>query len=206
VSRLFPMYVKLEDRNVLVVGAAKVAEAKIEGLMDTGARVRVVAPWATERVHAWLEAGAITLEQRAFAPADLNDIFLVVVAASSSSLNEFVFLESQARGILCNVVDVPHQCDFFYPAVVRRGDLQIAISTGGQSPSLAQRLRQQLERQFGSGYGEWVAQLGRTRREVLRSDLGPEQKRFLLQSLASQDAFEQMVSDRRARNPRGEAA
>ena len=92
--------------------------------------------------------------------------------------------------MLCNVVDVPEQCDFFYPAVVQRGDLQIAVSTAGQSPSLAQRLRQQLERQFGPGYEEWVARLGETRREVLNSRLSPERKRCLLQALASREAFE----------------
>ena len=205
-NRLFPMYVKLEGRNVLVVGAGRVAEGKIEGLLNTGARVRVIALQATQRVHEWARAREIILEQRAFSPADLNGIFLVVVATSSSQLNELVFLECRARGILCNVVDVPPQCDFFYPAVVRRGDLQIAISTAGQSPSLAQTLRLQLERQFGPGYGDWVAELGRTRREVLPSNLEPEQKRFLLQSLASQSALEAMVSARASRRQEGEAA
>jgi len=90
---------------------------------------------------------------------------------------------------------VPEQCDFFYPAVVRRGDLQIAISTSGQSPSLAQKLRQQLERQFGPGYATWVAELGETRREVLRSGLDPERKRYLLHSLASREALEAMVAE-----------
>src|SRR5260370_37852876 len=92
--------------------------------------------------------------------------------------------------MLCNVVDGPEYCDFFYPAVVRRGDLQIAISTAGQSPSLAQKLRQQLERQFGAGYAAWVEQLGETSRIVLASDLDKERKLELLHSLASREAFE----------------
>src|SRR5208282_4074938 len=94
------------------------------------------------------------------------------------------------RGVLCNVVDVPEYCDFFYPAVVRRGDLQIAVSTAGQSPSLAQRIRQQLERQFGEGYAEWVRQLGETRRLILASDLDRATKSDLLHSLASREALE----------------
>jgi precorrin-2 dehydrogenase/sirohydrochlorin ferrochelatase len=114
----------------------------------------------------------------------------VIVATASRAVNESVFGEARRRGVLCNVVDVPEQCDFFYPAVVQRGDLQIAVSTGGQSPSLAQKLRQQLDRQFGPGYEEWVARLGETRREVLSSSLDPERKRWLLQSLASREAFE----------------
>jgi len=191
---LFPMFVKLEGRNVLVVGAGSVGEPKIHGLLDTGAGIRVVALQASESVREWARAGAITLDERAFTPADLDGVFVVVVATSSREVNEQVFREAQQRGILCNVVDVPEQCDFFYPAVVRRGDLQIAISTSGQSPSLAQKLRQQLERQFGPGYASWVKELGETRRIVLASDLEPERKKDLLHSLASREAFEALVS------------
>jgi precorrin-2 dehydrogenase/sirohydrochlorin ferrochelatase len=92
--------------------------------------------------------------------------------------------------VLCNVVDVPEYCDFYYPAVVRRGELQIAISTAGQSPALAQKIRQQLERQFGAGYAAWVERLGETRRLILASGLDQETKWELLHSLASREAFE----------------
>ena len=105
-------------------------------------------------------------------------------------MDELIFLEAQAREVLCNVVDVPRFCDFFYPAVVRRGDFQIAISTAGHSPSLAQRIRQQLEKRFGEGYADWVERLGETRRLVLASPLDRETKSELLHSLASKEAFE----------------
>jgi len=179
---------------VLVVGGGSVAEGKILGLLDTGATIRVVALQAGRRVHEWANAGLLTLEERAFEIQDLTGVFLVVVATGAAPVGELVFLEAQARGVLANVVDVPGQCDFFYPAVVRRGDLQIAISTSGQSPSLAQRLRQQLERQLGEGYAAWVKELGETRRQVLGSNLPPQQKRFLLHSLASREAFEALAS------------
>jgi len=188
--RLFPIFVKLDKQPVLVVGAGKVGEQKIRGLLDTAARIRVIALQATLAVRELAEAGEITLEERAFSPTDLDGIFLAVVATGSRGVNETVFTEARRRGVLCNVVDVPEQCDFFYPAVVQRGDLQIAVSTGGQSPSLAQKLRQQLERRFGPGYEEWVARLGETRREVLESSLTPERKRRLLLSLAGREAFE----------------
>ncbi len=204
-ERLFPMFVKLSGRRVLVIGGGIVAETKIEGLIDTGAMIQVIAIKTNERVRQWARDGVITLEERAFSPADLNGISLAVVATSSTSVNELAYLECGGRGILCNVVDVPDQCDFFYPAVVRRGDLQIAISTAGQSPFLAQRIRQQLERQFGPGYGEWVAELGKTRRAVLQSDLDQAEKRWLLQSLASQHAFEAMLSSKQIQQ-KGEAA
>ena len=189
-TNLFPMFMKLAGKQCLVVGAGKVGEPKIVGLIDTGARIHVVAIAASDQVREWAEAGKIDLELRAFSPSDLDGKFLAVVATASRSLNERVYREAQQRGVLCNVVDVPELCDFFYPAVVRRGDLQIAISTAGQSPSLAQKLRQQLERQFGEGYTAWVEQLGATRRLVLASDLDKETKLELLHSLASREAFE----------------
>ncbi|HKT67992.1 MAG TPA: bifunctional precorrin-2 dehydrogenase/sirohydrochlorin ferrochelatase, partial [Terriglobales bacterium] len=174
---------------VLVVGGGAVGEAKIRGLLDTGAQIRVVALQANQAVHDWADGGIIALEERAFGPADLDGAFLVVAATSSPEVNELIFGEAQSRGILCNVVDVPELCDFFYPAVVRRGDLQIAISTAGQSPLLAQRIRKRLEQQFGPEYAEWLAHLGELRREVLSSDLPMDRKRELLRSLTSQDQF-----------------
>jgi len=187
------MFLKLEGRHVLVVGAGKVGEPKIQGLLATGAQIHVVAIQASEATRQWARTGAITLHERAFVSTDLDGVFLVVVATALRELNQHVFEEAQRRGILCNVVDVPHQCDFFYGAVVQRGALQIAISTAGNSPSLAQRIRKQLERQFGAGYARWVADLGATRSRVLASDLAPERKRELLHSLASEHAFEAAV-------------
>jgi precorrin-2 dehydrogenase/sirohydrochlorin ferrochelatase len=190
VTNLFPMFMKVAGKQCLVVGAGKVGEPKIGGLIDAGARIYVVALEASGQVREWADAGKIELELRAFSENDLDGKFLAVVATASESLNRLIYREAQRRGVLCNVVDVPEYCDFFYPAVVQRGDLQIAISTAGQSPSLAQKLRQQLERQFAPGYAEWVEQLGETRRLVLASDLDRETKWELLHSLASREAFE----------------
>jgi len=190
VTNLFPMFMKLEGRQCLVVGAGKVGEPKIGGLLETGARISVVALDASPAVREWARLGKIDLELRPFTASDLDGAFLAVVATSSRTLNERVYHEAQKRGVLCNVVDVPDLCDFFYPAVVRRGELQIAVSTAGQSPSLAQKIRQQLEKQFGPGYATWVAELGETRKLILASDLDKERKLDLLHSLASREAAE----------------
>jgi precorrin-2 dehydrogenase/sirohydrochlorin ferrochelatase len=189
-SSLFPMFLKLEGRRCLVVGAGEVAEGKIAGLIETGARVRVVAIQAVPAVAEWARCGQIELELRPFAADDLDGVFLLVVATSSAAVNESIYREAARHGVLCNVVDVPELCDFYYPAVVRRGDLQIAISTNGQSPALARRLREQLEQQFGPGYAEWVEELGEARQRVLASELDAGRKRELLLSLASRDAVE----------------
>ncbi len=200
------MFLKLEGRQCLVVGAGKVGEPKIGGLLETGARLRVVALDASPTVREWARAGKLDLELRAFSAEDLDGAFLAVVATNSRSLNERVYHEARNRGVLCNVVDVPDLCDFFYPAVVRRGDLQIAISTAGQSPSLAQKIRQQLEKQFGPGYAAWVAELGETRKLILASDLAKERKLDLLHSLASREALEAALAQTPELAAKGEGA
>jgi len=206
VTNLFPMFLKLAGRQCLVVGAGKVGEPKIGGLLETGARIRVVALEASPVVREWARSGKLELELRPFSTDDLQGAFLAVVATNSRHLNELVYYEAQKRGVLCNVVDVPDLCDFFYPAVVRRGDLQIAISTAGQSPSLAQKIRQQLEKQFGPGYAAWVAELGETRRLILASDLDKQQKLDLLHSLASREALEAALADIPELAAKGEGA
>lgn len=198
-TSLFPMFMKLNDRSCLVVGAGNVAEQKIAGLLETGARIRVVAIEATATVREWAREGKIEFELRPYRSSDLEDVFLAVVATSSRTLNERIYGDAQARGVLCNIVDVPDLCDFFYPSVVRRGDLQIAVSTAGQSPSLAQKIRQQLEKQFGPAYAAWVAELGETRKLILASDLDREQKLELLHSLASREAAEAAIAEHRQR-------
>ncbi len=122
--------------------------------------------------------------------ADLDGVFLVIAATSSREVNGTIFREAQQRNILCNVVDDPEYCDFYYPAVVRRGDLQLAISTNGHSPALAQRIRRELEIQFGPEYGEWLEELGKIRQQLFARGMNPDDRRRLLHELASREAFE----------------
>jgi precorrin-2 dehydrogenase / sirohydrochlorin ferrochelatase len=186
---LFPMFVKLEGRSCLVVGAGRIAESKIPGLLEAGAKVRVVAPEANTAVADWASSGRISWDAKQFEPTDLGNTFLVIAATASGVLNETVFREAGLRNILCNAVDDPGHCDFYYPAVVRRGALQLAISTGGHSPALAQRLRRELEEQFGPEYAAWVDELGEAREEIFSREMEPESRRQLLHELASGEAF-----------------
>jgi len=191
---MFPIFLKLESRPCLVVGAGTIAECKIQGLLAECASLKVVAPEATAQIRQWASAGAIDWHQRKFQSGDLEGKFLVIVATSSRDVNSRVFIEAHAKGILCNAVDDPPNCDFYYPAVVRRGDLQIAISTGGQSPALAQRIRQELEQQFGPEYESWVAELGKQREELAVSDLDPDVRERILHELASRASFDAQVA------------
>ncbi len=197
VSELFPISVSMKGRKVLVVGAGEVGAAKAEGLLRSGARVHVVAPRAGEWVRKHASEKKLTWHQREFMASDLVGMFLVVAATDSPALNHKVFSAAGRQRVLCNVVDDPEHCDFFYPAVVRRGDLQIAISTAGQSPALAHRLRVELEQQFGPEYEAWVEQVGRQRRDILARDMPEDDRQRRLEEIASRAAYEEFVRKHR---------
>jgi siroheme synthase-like protein len=127
-------------------------------------------------------------------------MFLVVVATSLRRLNERVYQEAARRRVLCNAVDDPAHCDFYYGAVVRRGPLQIALSTSGCSPALAQRLKRELAKQFGPEYGAWVERLGETRRRLLAQTMDPKRRQRLLHRLASGEAYAAFVRNKAAKS------
>jgi siroheme synthase-like protein len=193
---MFPIFLKLEGKRCLVVGAGKVAEGKICGLLEVGASVEVVAPQAVWQIQKWAWEGAVGWKPRRFEPSDLDQVSIVVAATSSPEVNAEVFKQARLRNVLCNAVDDPQNCDFYYPAVVNRGDLQIAISTSGRSPALAQRLRRELEVQFGPDYEAWVAELGRARDLLNTHHLDTEARRKLLHEMASSQAFNSRTSER----------
>ena len=190
---LFPIFLKLEGRTCLVVGAGPVGEGKIRSLLESGAHVRVVSPSATPQVRDWFESNSIYWESRDFESADLEGIFLVVAATSSKVVNDTIFAEAQRRHVLCNVVDVPDRCDFYYPSVVRRGNLQIAISTAGDSPLLAQRLRRQLEQTFPAEFGPWLEEIGEIRRQLFRTQPSPSRRLEALREISSHESFKQFL-------------
>ena len=196
---LFPAFLKLAGRRCLVVGAGRVAQEKIEGLLRADADIRVVAPRATRRIESWAHAGKIRWDARKFRGSDLNRAFLVVAATSSPSLHADIHKQAQRRRVLCNVVDDPEHCDFYYGSVVRRGSLQIAISTGGHSPALAQRLRKRFEREFGGEYEQWLEELGAARQVLFAKSISPKRRKALLHRLASEFSFGDFLRRKRKR-------
>jgi precorrin-2 dehydrogenase / sirohydrochlorin ferrochelatase len=192
---LFPISLKLRGRLCVVVGGGVIAESKIQSLLAAEAHVVVVAPEVTETVAAWARAGQIEWQVKAFATDDLCGAFLVVAGTSSPQVNHEVFQQCEAERILCNVVDDPEFCHFYYPAVLRRGALQIAISTEGQSPALAQRLRRELEAQFGPEYEQWLEWLGAARRFLRSEGKDPEETKRRLHQLASEEMFEKFLRE-----------
>jgi precorrin-2 dehydrogenase/sirohydrochlorin ferrochelatase len=203
---LLPIFVKLRDRLVVVVGGGAIAQGKIEGLLAAEARVRVVAPQVTPAIAQWLAQGKVEWQAKTFAPADLEGAFLVIAATSAPGINEAVFSEADVRGILCNAVDDIEHCHFYYGSVVQRGDLQIAVSTNGKSPALAQRLRLLLEKQFGPEYELWLEWLGAARELLRAGENSADSKKVLLHHLASEPMFERFLQEaRRQRAGQGAA-
>jgi len=190
---LFPIFVKLEGRLVVVIGGGSVSEGKIPGVLGAGARVRLIAPSITPQIAEWVRFGKVDWLPKEFEAADLNGAFLVIAATSAPGVNEAVFREAESLGLLCNAVDDIEHCHFYYGAVVQRGDLQIAISTNGKSPALAQRLRKELELELGPEYEVWVQWLGAAREALRASGPSSESTKKLLHELASRPMFQEFL-------------
>lgn len=195
------MFVKLAARPCVVIGAGNIAESKIESLLQAEASVTVIAPEALPRVRAWAEGGEIRWVEREYRGGDLAGAFLCVAATATPNVNRAVFAEASQLGVLCNAVDDPPFCDFYFPSVVRRGELQIAISTSGESPALAQRLRKEINAQLPQDTGEWLLELGCLRREVCAAEPIGDERKLLLHELAQREVcgFDQCPSRMRAR-------
>jgi uroporphyrin-III C-methyltransferase/precorrin-2 dehydrogenase/sirohydrochlorin ferrochelatase len=183
--RLQPIFLKLDGRSALMVGAGNVALEKLNTLLPTGLRVRVVALEARPEFLALAAEGKIELALRAFEPADLDGQFVVIAATNVPEVNAEIYRLARARGILTNSVDDIPNCDFFFGSVVSRGALQVAISTAGESPAFSQRLRREIDAQLPADLGPWLADLGRLRRQILATLPPGESRKALLHRLAN---------------------
>jgi precorrin-2 dehydrogenase/sirohydrochlorin ferrochelatase len=188
-NTLYPLFLNLRGRVCVVVGGNEMAEAKVRELLEAEAKIRVVAPAATDQIAAWSRAGRLQWESRTYENGDVCDAFLVVSVADAQT-NTQVFEEAETHRIFCNAVDDIEHCNRYASAVVRRGPLQIAISTAGNSPALAQRLRKELEEQFGEEYALRVTRLGEIRSRLFQDTaIDNETRRSTLHEQASASAF-----------------
>ncbi len=181
---LLPIFLRLDRRRCLVIGAGAVALGKIESLHSAGADVIVVAPDALPAIRELAQQASLSWCQRTFQPADLDNVFLVIAATNSLQVNHAVYQEALRRNILCNAVDDPPNCDFYFGSVVSRDNLQIAISTAGESPGFAHRLKCEIETRLPQDLGPWLTEQGELRREVLAALPAGEERNLLLNSLA----------------------
>jgi len=181
---LYPIFLKLEGHKVLVVGGGLIAQQKIEAVLRSATDVTVIAPQVTPRIRLWAHQARLRHLAVRYRPGMAKGYFLVIAATGSEELNRAVYQEARQSGALSNAVDDPGYCDFYAPAVVSRGEFQVAISTGGNSPALAQSVRQELEKKFGPEYEPWTAWLGRMRQAIRNLLPRSERRKELLHLLA----------------------
>jgi siroheme synthase-like protein len=184
---LFPLFLKLEGKRCLVVGAGPIGLEKVESLLRCGPSLLVIAPHAVTRIQQLSAAGEIEWLARRFEPEDVNGCDLIIAATNDREVNRAVFEEASRRSVLCNTADDPPLCDFFFGSLVQRGALQIAISTAGESPALAQRLRREIDAQLPGDLAPWLANLGQLRREVLQRMPAGAERKALLHELAQRE-------------------
>jgi len=191
--KYYPIYLDLKKRLVLLVGAGPVALQKIDGLLASGARVRVAAPEAAPEIERLAAQGRIEWRRREYATADLEGVRLVIAATDDPALQRRIASEARELNLWVNVVDVPPLCDFIAPAVVRQGDVQIAVSTGGAAPALAKFIRKKLEPMIGPEYAELVRIVEPLRGAILK--LPKERRQALWERVASQPFLDQIKNE-----------
>jgi precorrin-2 dehydrogenase / sirohydrochlorin ferrochelatase len=179
----YPMFVDLQGKRCLVVGGGDIATRKVQGLLDAEARVVVVSPILCQALATLAAQGVIAHRPRPFRADDVLGCTLVIGATDQSEVNMAVSKAARAHDVWVNVVDTPEACDFIAPAVVRRGALQIAISTGGHSPTLAKRIRMQLEEVYGPEYGKLLEKLGRERGRIRQLIRDPDLRKAYYERL-----------------------
>jgi len=187
---LQPIFLKLDGRPSLLVGAGNVALEKLNTLLSTGVRLRVIAPQVRPEIRKFAQEGRIELVERKFTVEDLDGNFVVIAATDDAEVNATVYREAVARGILVNSVDDPPHCDFYFGSVIRRGDLQVAISTAGESPAVAQQLRREIDEQLPKKLGAWLAQVGQLRREILATHPAGEERKALLHRIVKRQILQ----------------
>ena len=182
--KYYPIFLDVQDRDCLVVGGGAVGTRKAMGLYRSGARVRVISREFSPKLEA---ISGISRVCKPYEPSDLDPAFLVFAATDNRGLNQQIREDAKAGGILCNVADAPDRSDFILPSVVERGDLVCAVSTGGASPALAKKIRQDLEQMFGAEYGDFLVLMAHIRKKLLEEGHDPTAHKKIFKALVERD-------------------
>ena len=182
----YPVNLNISNRRCLVVGGGSVAARKIESLLISDAAIRVVSPEVCGKISDMADSGRIEWIQRTYQQRDLDGVFLVFAATNQPNVQDMIASHAKQAGVLLNSADSPHQCDFHVPAKIRRGDLLIAVSTGGSSPALSARIKDRLYFEFGPEYAALVELLAQIRRQVVDGMRESDENRLLFKRLLEQ--------------------
>jgi len=186
----YPVFVQLEGKKVVVVGGGNVAYRKVLALLECGAAIHLAGRALTPELKQMVENEEIHFLGREFSEDSLENAFMIIAATDDKDLNHHISTCARKKGVLVNAVDQPPDCDFIVPSILKRGDLQIAISTSGKSPALARRIRKSLEVQFGEEYETFLAMMGRLRKEILSLGLPQKENSRIFQKIVDSDLLE----------------
>jgi precorrin-2 dehydrogenase/sirohydrochlorin ferrochelatase len=192
----------LEGRQVIVVGGGRVAARKVAGLLESGARVVVVSPRLEPDLEDLRKDGRIEWVPEAFDASALGrypEAVLLFGTTDQRDVNLSVFAAAKDRGIPCNIADMPDLCTFIVPAVISQGDLLIAVSTGGSSPALARRIREDLEKRFGPEYAAMTKLMAELRKQVIRSGSASDENKKLFLEIVDSELLEALRENDRER-------
>jgi precorrin-2 dehydrogenase/sirohydrochlorin ferrochelatase len=186
----YPIFLELGSRRTVVIGGGTVAVRKVQALLNAGARVVVIAERIDDMMTALCSGTDAELIKSKYSKNYLAGALLAIAATNNHPLNKQIYKDCQELEVLCNVVDVPELCDFFVPAVVKRGDLQIAIGTEGQCPAYAGHTRKKLEAIFTEQHGDFLAELEKLRKKIIENVPDPADRKTVLGQLADDESFE----------------
>ena len=190
----YPIFLELSGRRVVVIGGGAVALRKAQSLLAAGARVVVVSERIDDMLTIHSQGANAELVKSKYSKDYLVGAALVIAATNKPELNRRIYKDCQELEILCNVVDEPELCDFFVPAVVKRGDLQIAIGTDGHSPAYAGHIRKKLEQLFTEKHSEFLAELETIRKRIIK-EVPDAERKSLLGLLVDDESFEYFVEN-----------
>jgi precorrin-2 dehydrogenase / sirohydrochlorin ferrochelatase len=194
--RYYPVNLDIRGRQCLVVGGGRVGARKVGTLLQCQGRVTVVSPEVEPTLVRLAADRAIELKQRPYRAEDVQGMFLVIGATDDELLNRRIYDDARRLNLLCNIADRPQICNFILPAIVRRGDFVMAISTAGKSPAFAKHIRKRLESEYGPEYGTLLDLMGAIRARLLAKDHEPEAHKPLFEELIAQDLLT-LVKDRK---------
>lgn len=191
----YPIYVELHEQPCIVIGGGKIAEGKVQGLLTAGAQVTIISPDLTSHLHTLVEQNKVAYISRTYQHGDLTGAFIVICATDQTEINHQVWQEASANRQLVNVVDDTPRCNFIAPAILRKGDLNIAISTGGKAPALAVRLKERLQKEIGPQYERFLELSGQLREPLARHIPDFETRKKLWYELVDSDILELLSQD-----------
>ena len=194
-TNYYPIYVQLNEQSCVVIGGGKIAEGKVDGLLAANAKVKIISPELTPHLHDLVKQNQVEYVARHYQVGDLTGAFMVICATDQTEINQQVWQEASANRQLVNVVDDIPRCNFIAPAILRKGDLNIAISTGGKAPALAVRLKQRLQEEIGPQYERFLELSGQLREPLARHIPDFETRKKLWYELVDSDILELLSQD-----------